>query len=98
MAQKIPCQGKHGEFENFAKTQGILFAQVVNSLILKVQDIFIFAAKTLEIHFEWVPSTGKQKKTFITKKYKKNPLLNVGCFSNHTVLPRVLSLISLEYY
>ena len=33
------------EFGNFAKTQGIWFAQVVNSLILKVKDISIFAAK-----------------------------------------------------
>ena len=36
IAKKNPCQGKHREFENFAKTQGILFAQVVNSLIQKV--------------------------------------------------------------
>ena len=43
--QKNPCQGKHREFGNFAKTQGILFAQVVNSLFLKVKDIAIFAAK-----------------------------------------------------
>ena len=41
MAQKNPCQGKHGEFGNFAKTQGILFAQVVNSLMPKVNDIAI---------------------------------------------------------
>ena len=34
--EKNPCQGKHMEFENFAKTQGIWFAQVVNALILKV--------------------------------------------------------------
>ena len=34
MASKIPCQGKHREFGNFAKTQGIWFAQVVKSLIL----------------------------------------------------------------
>ena len=27
------CQGKHREFGNFAKTQGMLFAQVVRSLI-----------------------------------------------------------------
>ena len=33
------------EFGNFAKTQGIWFAQVVNSLILKVKDISIFVAK-----------------------------------------------------
>ena len=30
---------------NFAKTQGILSAQVVNSLILQVKDIVIFATK-----------------------------------------------------
>ena len=56
---KIPCQGKHREFGNFVKTQGkhrefclnigktwgILFAQVVNVLILKVKDIAIVAAK-----------------------------------------------------
>ena len=48
--KKIPVtfQGvKHREFGNFAKTQEIWFAQVVNSLILKVQDISIFAAKGL---------------------------------------------------
>ena len=33
------------EFGNFAKTQGIWFAQVVNSLILKVKDISIFASE-----------------------------------------------------
>ena len=44
MAKKNPCQGKHREFGNFAKTQGIWFAQVVNSLILKVKDVLIFAA------------------------------------------------------
>ena len=42
-------QGKHRKFRNFAKTQektqGIWFAQVVNSLILKVKDVSIFAAK-----------------------------------------------------
>ena len=45
MAKKNPCQGKHREFGNFAKTQGIWFAQVVNSLILKVKDTAIFATK-----------------------------------------------------
>ena len=63
MAQKIPCQGKHREFGNVVKTQGkhwgfclntgktqgILLAQVVNVLILKVKDIAIVAAK--KIHF-----------------------------------------------
>ena len=33
------------EFENFAKTQGLLIALVVNSLILDNQDIAIFAKK-----------------------------------------------------
>ena len=60
-------QGKHREFRNFVKTQGklrefslntgktqgILLAQVVNVLILKVKDIAIVATK--KIHFEWVP-------------------------------------------
>ena len=36
---------------NTGKTQGILFAQVVNSLILKVRDIAIFAAK-ISIFFQ----------------------------------------------
>ena len=44
MAQKYPCQGKHCGFGNFAKTQGIWLAQVVNSLILMVKDFSIFAA------------------------------------------------------
>ena len=47
--KKSPCQGKHREFGNFVKTQGILLAQVVNVLILKVKDIAIVAAK--KIHF-----------------------------------------------
>ena len=45
MAKKNPWQGKHRAFGNVAKTQGILFAQVVNSLILKVKDVVIFAVK-----------------------------------------------------
>ena len=64
MVKKNPCQGKHREFGNFVKrqgilskyrefcqntgkTQGILLAQVVNALILKVKDIAIFAAKKI---------------------------------------------------
>ena len=35
----------HREVLYFAKTQGILYAPVVNSLILKAKDIVIFAAK-----------------------------------------------------
>ena len=45
MVKKNPHQGNTGEFGNFAKTQGILFSQVVNSLILEVKDIAIFAGK-----------------------------------------------------
>ena len=44
MAKKNPVR-ENREFGNFAKTQGILFAQVVNSLIPKVKDIAIFPAK-----------------------------------------------------
>ena len=40
--QKNPCQGKHREFGNLAKTQGILCAPVQNSLILKIKDILLF--------------------------------------------------------
>ena len=46
--QQKTCQGKHKEFGNFVqgKTLGIWYAQVVNSLILKLQDIIaIYAAK-----------------------------------------------------
>ena len=45
---KISCQGKHREFGSFVKTQGIqgiLFAQVLNSLILNIQHIAIFAGE-----------------------------------------------------
>ena len=48
LEQKNPRQGEHREFGNVAKvkkTQGILYAQDVNSLILKIKDIAIFAAK-----------------------------------------------------
>ena len=43
--KNIPYLGEHREFGNVAKTQGILFAHVVNSLILKVYNIAIFAVK-----------------------------------------------------
>ena len=46
------CEGKHMEFGNFAKTQGILCAQVVNSLILKVKNILVFAMNIFQILFE----------------------------------------------
>ena len=49
MAKKKSLSGKtQGSWkfcQNTGKTQGILFAQVVNSLILKVWDIAIFAAE-----------------------------------------------------
>ena len=37
---------------NTGKTQGIWFAQVVNSLILKVKDISMFAAKISKFLFK----------------------------------------------
>ena len=40
--KKIPVGENIG---NLAKTQGMWFAQVLNSLVLKVKDISIFAAK-----------------------------------------------------
>ena len=45
---RVPtAQGKQGKWQQqkslSGKTQGIWFAQVVNSLILKVKDILIFA-------------------------------------------------------
>ena len=48
MAKHIPSQRKDREFGNFVKTQGkqgIRFAQVVNSLIIKAKDISIFPMK-----------------------------------------------------
>ena len=45
--------GKHREFGNFANTQRILFVQVVNSLILKVKDIAIFAVKHSIFFSNW---------------------------------------------
>ena len=45
MEKKKSRSGKTQEFGNFSKTQGIWFAQVVISLILKVKDISVFAAK-----------------------------------------------------
>ena len=48
----IPVRENTGNLEVFAKTQGIWFAQVVNSLILKVKDISIFTAKNLQFFFK----------------------------------------------
>ena len=47
--QKNPCQGKLREFGNFAKTQGIWFAQVVNSLIPKVKIFLFLLRKFLKV-------------------------------------------------
>ena len=55
--KKNPCQRKHREFGNFAKTQGIWFAQVINSLILKVKDISIFVAKVSK-NFQFIFEGG----------------------------------------
>ena len=52
--EKNPCQGKHREFGNFAKTQGILFAQVINSQRPKVKDIGIFAVKISIFFRNWI--------------------------------------------
>ena len=52
MGGKNPCKGKHRQFGNFAKTQGIWFTQVVSSLILKSKDISIIAAKISNFLFE----------------------------------------------
>ena len=52
MVKKIPCQGIWKFCQNRGKTQGIWFAQVVNSLILKVKEISIFAAKNSQKKFE----------------------------------------------
>ena len=42
MTKKNPCQGIRKFYLNTGKTQGILFGQVVNSLILKVQEFSFF--------------------------------------------------------
>ena len=49
MAKIIPCQGKHREFGNFAKTQGIWFAQVVNTLTLKGKRYFNICRKKFPV-------------------------------------------------
>ena len=49
---KIPVTENTGNLEILSKTQGIWFAHVVNSLILKVKDISIFAAKHFLIFFK----------------------------------------------
>ena len=56
MAKKIPCQGIPREFGNFAKTQGMFSAQVVNSLILKVNEIVIFTEKMFVRSWICLPS------------------------------------------
>ena len=55
MAKGVPV-GENREFLNFAKTQGLLVAQVVNSLILKLKNIAIFAAK---ISKSWIGLTSQ---------------------------------------
>ena len=43
--EKIPVRENTGNLEILPKTQGTWFAQVVNSLILKIKNISVFAAK-----------------------------------------------------
>ena len=45
MPQKNTLSGKTQGIWEFCQTQGIWFAQVMNSLILKKQDILIFAGE-----------------------------------------------------
>ena len=56
MAKRIPCQGKHREFGNLTKTrktQEILFSQVLDFLILKIQEIALFE----KYNFNFFPET-----------------------------------------
>ena len=73
MTQNISCQGKNREFGNFAKTQGILFARVVNSLIQKVKDISIFAVK--------ISMFSKSQVSFVYVTVKKSHKLAQGKFA-----------------
>ena len=50
--------GKTHRILKFVKTQGILFTQVVNSLILKIKDIAIFAVK-ISMSFQKVDRSTK---------------------------------------
>ena len=69
--KKIPVR----EFGNFAKRRGILFAQVVKSLFLQIQDIAIFAAKfpnfsklVLHIKLSLIPEIDTGKISSLTGK------------------------------
>ena len=46
MAKNVPCQRKHREI--LPKTEGIFFAQVVNSMILQIQDYCEICSEILE--------------------------------------------------
>ena len=57
--KKNPCQGKHREFcLNTGESKGILLAQVVNVLILKVKNIAIVVAKK-SIFFQKLDRSAK---------------------------------------
>ena len=45
MTPTNPCQGKHRQFGNLLLNDICSYAQVVNSRILKIEDIAIFATK-----------------------------------------------------
>ena len=45
MSTQKPVMENTGNLDFFSKTQGVLFAQVVNPVFQKVKDIVIFATK-----------------------------------------------------
>ena len=57
MAKEIPCQGKHREFGNFAKTQG-KHREFCFLKTQKVKDIAIFAAE-ISIFFQKLDKSAK---------------------------------------
>ena len=66
------------EFGNLAKTQGIWFAQVVKSLILKVKDILKFAAKIAQKNFK-LDKSAKSSFVYVTNHVKNIVTNHVNC-------------------
>ena len=58
MAKRNPLSGKTQGIWKFCQNTGTLFAQVANSLILKVKDMAIFAAK-ISIFFQKLDGSAK---------------------------------------
>ena len=49
------CQGKHKKFgEKKSKTNGLFFAQVVNSMFLKMQILAIFIMKFSAMNYRYI--------------------------------------------